>query len=65
VSSAFITYSLTYALASWPWLHMPISNIAELIMIFNVYHFFCKWRTDIAWLHVIALLAIVCDFALH
>ncbi len=63
--SALLTYSLTYALARWPWLHMPMSNLSELIMLFNVYHFFRKKRKVIAWLNVSALLAVACDFALH
>jgi len=63
--SAFIAYSLTYAFGKWPWLHMPMSNIAELILIFNVYYFFRKGQKDLAWLYFVALLAIACDFALH
>ncbi len=63
--SALVFYFLTFALGRWRWLHMPLSNIAELFMIYNVYYFFKKNQKDIAWLHIISLIAIVIDFALH
>jgi len=65
LSLALLFYVLTFALGRWPWLHMPLSNIAELIMIYNVYYFFKTKQKDIAWCNIIALLAIAIDFALH
>lgn len=62
---ALIFYFLTFALGRWRWLHMPMSNIAELIILYNAFYFFRKGRRDIAWLNIIALLAILLDFALH
>lgn len=63
---ALLFYFLTFALGRWRWLHMPMSNIAELFMIYNVYYFwFKKNRKDIAWLNIISLLAIAADFSLH
>jgi hypothetical protein len=62
---ALLFYFMTFALGRWRWLHMPMSNIAELFMIYNAYYFFKKGRKDIAWLNIISLLAIAADFALH
>ncbi|MFQ5588875.1 MAG: hypothetical protein ACE5F7_08540, partial [Nitrospiria bacterium] len=62
---ALLFYFLTFALGRWRWLHMPVSNIAELFMLYNVYYFFKTKRKDIAWLNIIALIAIAADFALH
>ncbi|MFQ5779813.1 MAG: hypothetical protein ACE5HN_03390 [Nitrospiria bacterium] len=62
---ALLFYILTFALGRWRWLHMPLSNIAELFMIYNIYYFFKKKQRDIAWFNIIALAAIACDFALH
>ncbi len=62
---ALLFYFLTFALGRWRWLHMPMSNIAELFIAYNIYYFFKKNRKDIAWLNIIALLAIGVDFALH
>ena len=62
---ALLFYFLTFALGRWRWLHMPMSNIAELFMIYNAYYFFKKNRKDIAWLNMIGLSAIAADFALH
>ncbi len=44
---------------------MPLSNVAELFMLYNVVHFFQRNQRDIAWLNLIALFAIALDFALH
>src|SRR5262245_16825998 len=63
--SALIFYFLTFALGRWRWLHMPLSNVAELFMLYNAVHFFKSGRKDIAWLNVIALSAVFFDFALH
>ncbi|MFQ5580751.1 MAG: hypothetical protein ACE5FZ_09065, partial [Nitrospiria bacterium] len=63
--SALIFYFLTFALGRWRWLHMPLSNIAELFIIYNAYYFFKKKQKDIAWLNIISLVAIAIDFALH
>lgn len=65
VVSALFFYVLTFALGRWRWLHMPMSNVAELFMLYNVVHFFRTGRKDLAWLNLIALLAIAFDFALH
>jgi len=65
LSMALLFYFLTFALGRWPWLHMPISNIAELIMLYNVYYFFKKKQKDIAWLNITSLLSIAADFSLH
>jgi hypothetical protein len=65
VISALLFYFLTFALGRWPWLHMPIANVAELFMLYNAVHFFRAGRKDIAWLNTIALIAVVIDFALH
>jgi len=62
---AFLFYVLTFALGRWRWLHMPLSNIAELFMLYNVYYFFKQKQKDIAWCNVIALVSIAIDFALH
>ncbi len=62
---ALLFYILTFALGRWRWLHMPLSNIAELIMVFNVYYFFKHNQKEIAWCNITALIAIVFDFALH
>ncbi|MBN4054551.1 hypothetical protein JYT87_02460 [Nitrospira defluvii] len=40
LSLASLFYFLTFAFGRWPWLHMPVSNIAELIMVYNVYFFY-------------------------
>ncbi|MBI3804263.1 MAG: hypothetical protein HY282_10940 [Nitrospirae bacterium] len=65
VSLALLFYFLTFALGRWRWLHMPMSNIAELFILFNAVHFFRKGQPKIAWLNIIALAAIATDFALH
>lgn len=65
LQGALIFYFLTFAFGRWRWLHMPISNIAELFIIFNIFYFFYKNRNGIAWLNVTALLAIFADFGLH
>lgn len=62
---ALLFYFLTFALGRWRWLHMPLSNVAELFMIYNVYHFFKEKQGYIAWCNVVALAAIAIDFALH
>lgn len=62
---ALLFYFLTFALGRWRWLHMPISNVAELFIFYNVVHFYRKGWKAIAWLNIIALLAIAIDFALH
>ncbi|MFQ5543917.1 MAG: hypothetical protein ACE5FY_06150 [Nitrospiria bacterium] len=62
---ALLFYVLTFALGRWRWLHMPLSNIAELFMIYNAYTFFKARERYIAWCNVIALIAIGIDFALH
>jgi hypothetical protein len=63
--SALFFYFLTFALGRWRWLHMPLSNVAELIILYNAVHFFRTGRKDIAWLNIISLVAIGLDFALH
>ncbi|MFI5303216.1 MAG: hypothetical protein ACHQYP_00350 [Nitrospiria bacterium] len=65
LQGALIFYFLTFALGRWRWLHMPISNIAELFILFNIFLFFKKQKNKIALLNVMALLAIAADFALH
>lgn len=65
LTTALLFYFLTFALGRWRWLHMPVSNIAEAIMFYNVYYFFKKKQKDIAWMNITALLAIASDFALH
>lgn len=65
VLSALVTYALTYALGRWPWLHMPMSNLSELIMLVNLVYFFRKGRKDLGWLYVTALAAVGIDFLLH
>jgi hypothetical protein len=65
LSLALLFYFLTFALGRWRWLHMPMSNIAELFILYNLVHFAKKGRKDIAWLNGVALLAIATDFALH
>jgi hypothetical protein len=65
LQGALIFYFLTFALGRWRWLHMPISNIAELFILFNIFLFFKKQKKKIALLNVTALLAIAADFALH
>ena len=63
--SALLFYFLTFALGRWRWLHMPMSNAAELFILYNIVHFFRSGRRDIAWLNLIALISIAFDFALH
>ncbi|MFY9271136.1 MAG: hypothetical protein WAO55_15440 [Candidatus Manganitrophaceae bacterium] len=65
LSLALLFYFLTFALGRWRWLHMPMSNIAELLILYNLVHFARKGRKEIAWLNGVALLAIAADFALH
>ena len=62
---ALLFYFLTFALGRWRWLHMPLSNIAELFMAYNIYYFFKAKQPYIAWCNLIALAAIGIDFALH
>ena len=64
-SLALLFYILTFALGRWRWLHMPLSNAAELLILYNTVHFLRRGLRDIAWLNIIALSAIVLDFALH
>ncbi|MHB8483065.1 MAG: hypothetical protein ACYDBV_10125 [Nitrospiria bacterium] len=64
-SLALIFYVLTFALGRVPFLHKPMSNIAELFILYNAVYFFRKGRKDIFWLNAIALLSIVADFSLH
>lgn len=65
LQGALLFYFLTFALGRWRWLHMPISNIAELFILFNIIYFFKIGKNGIAWLNLSALLAIASDFALH
>ena len=65
VSLALLFYFLTFALGRWRWLHLPMSNIAELFILYNMFYFFKKNQKGIAWLNFTALLAIAADFALH
>ncbi|MFQ5598127.1 MAG: hypothetical protein ACE5GK_08755 [Nitrospiria bacterium] len=65
LSLALVFYFLTFALGRWRWLHMPLSNIAELFMVYNAYHFFKVRQKDLAWCNIVALFAIAIDFALH
>ena len=58
-------YVLTFALGKIPFLHKPMSNIAELFILYNADYFFRKGRKDIFWLNAIALLSIAADFSLH
>ncbi len=62
---ALLFYILTFALGRWRWLHMPVSNIAEAFMVFNIVFFFKNSPKELAWLNVVALVAIASDFALH
>ena len=64
LSLALLFYFLTFALGRWRWLHMPMSNLAEVVIVYNIVHFF-KRNKAIAWLNIVALLAIGTDFALH
>lgn len=63
--SALFFYFLTFTLGRWRWLHIPLSNTAELFMLYNIVHFFRSGRRDIAWLNLLALIAVAFDFALH
>jgi hypothetical protein len=65
LQGALVFYFLTFALGRWRWLHMPMSNIAELFILFNIFYFFKIEKNRIAWLNLTALLAITADFALH
>ena len=65
VFSALFFYFLTFALGRWRWLHMPLSNVAELFMLYNAIYFFRKGQKDVAWLNITALIAVFIDFALH
>jgi hypothetical protein len=65
LQGAILFYFLTFALGRWRWLHMPISHIAELFILFNIFYFFRTGKNRIAWLNFTALLAIGADFALH
>lgn len=67
LSLALLFYFLTWVVGEMGmrWLHMPLSNVAELFMIYNVYYFFKTNRKAIAWLNIVALAAIAIDFALH
>ena len=58
-------YVLTFVLGKIPFLHKPMSNIAELFILYNADYFFRKGRKDIFWLNAIALLSIAADFSLH
>ncbi len=64
-AAALLFYFLTFALGRWRWLHMPMSNIAEVLMLYNVLHFSRRGRGRIAWLNAGALAAILADFTLH
>ena len=65
LQGALLFYFLTFAFGRWRWLHMPISNIAELFILFNIFYFLKIGKKGIAWLNLSALLAIAADFALH
>ena len=65
LSLSLLFYFLTFLLGRWRALHMPVSNVAELLMLYNVIHFFRIGRREIAWLNVIALIAVGIDFFLH
>ena len=64
-SLALTFYILTFALGRYPFLHKPMSNIAELFILYNAVYFFRKGRKDIFLLNAIALLSIAADFSLH
>jgi len=65
VISALFFYIMTFVMGRWHAWHMPMSNLAEVCMLFNIVYFFQSGRKDIAWLNVIALVAVGADFALH
>lgn len=62
---AITFYILTFALGKFPSWHRPVSNVAELFILYNGIYFVRKGRSDIFWLNIVALLAIGADFALH
>jgi hypothetical protein len=63
LSSALFFYILTFALGRWRPLHMFVSDIAEILIAYNAGYF--RNRKDITRLNLIALAAILADFALH
>jgi hypothetical protein len=67
LSFAFLFYLMTWVVGEMGmrWLHMPVSNVAELFILFNIVYFTRQGWQDIAWLNGIALVAIAADFALH
>ena len=65
LQGALLFYFLTFALGRWRWLHMPMSNLAEIFILFNIITFFRHNRSKIALMNAIALAAIGSDFALH
>ncbi|MCG3114543.1 MAG: hypothetical protein LLH30_02565 [Candidatus Manganitrophus sp. SA1] len=67
LSLALFFYLMTWVVGEMGmrWLHMPVSNIAELFILFNIVYFTRMGWKDIAWLNVVALVAIAADFALH
>lgn len=67
LSLALFFYLMTWVVGEMGmrWLHMPVSNIAELFILFNIVYFARKGWKDIAWLNGVALIAIAADFALH
>jgi uncharacterized protein YceK len=48
-----------------PYLHMPLSNLAEIMILYNAYYFRKQRDIPSSWMHIIALFAIVTDFSLH
>lgn len=67
LSFAIFFYLMTWVVGEMGMrhLHMPVSNIAEFFILFNIFYFARKGWKDIAWLHGVALAAIAADFALH
>jgi hypothetical protein len=66
VGIALFLYLLTgFSGKIHPYLHMPLSNLAEIMILYNVYYFWKLRDIPSSWMHVIALLAIVSDFSLH
>lgn len=62
---ALLLYFLTALLGRYPLLHMPVSNIAELVMLYNIVYFWKKRDRMIPIMNIVALTAIACDFGLH
>lgn len=63
LSLALFFYIMTFALGRWRAVHMLVSDVAEILIAYNAGYF--RQRKDISRLNIIALGAIITDFALH